>query len=162
MMTRQSGSDQTMRCASTSPTPGSAVSCSAVAVLRFTIGPGGDPPGTGGASERGAHDQILNIPLHAGTDGAPARTAWREICARVEDWRPQLVLVSAGFDAHAEDPLAGLLWDESDFTAITRMICDAAVSCSAPVVSVLEGGYDLGALGRSARAHVDVLRETAA
>lgn len=119
-------------------------------------------PGTGGASERGAHDQILNIPLHAGTDGAPARAAWRQICAQVEDWRPQLVLVSAGFDAHAEDPLAGLLWDESDFTAITRMICHAAVSCSAPVVSVLEGGYDLGALGRSARAHVDVLRETAA
>lgn len=67
-------------------------------------------PGTGGAGERGAHDQILNLPLHAGTDGAPARTAWRQICARVEDWRPQLVLVSAGFDAHAEDPLAGLLW----------------------------------------------------
>lgn len=119
-------------------------------------------PGTGGASENGAHDQILNIPLHAGTDGAPARAAWQQICTRVEAWRPQLVLVSAGFDAHAEDPLAGLLWDESDFTAITRMICDAAVSCSAPVVSVLEGGYDLGALGRSARAHVDVLRETAA
>jgi len=72
------------------------------------------------------------------------------------------VLVSAGFDAHADDPLAALMWREADFTAITRMICDTAAACSAPVVSALEGGYDLAALGRSARAHVDVLRETAA
>ena len=61
-----------------------------------------------------------------------------------------------------QDPLASLAWDEADFTAITRMICDAATSCSAPVVSVLEGGYDLAALGRSVRAHVEVLRETTA
>ncbi|MEF9602988.1 histone deacetylase family protein, partial [Paracoccus sp. PXZ] len=54
------------------------------------------------------------------------------------------------------------MWEEGDFTAITRMICDTAAGCSAPVVSALEGGYDLAALGRSARAHVDVLRETAA
>ena len=119
-------------------------------------------PGTGAASERGAHGQILNVPLAAGSDGGSARAAWRGICARVEAWHPQLVLVSAGFDAHAADPLAGLAWDEGDFTAITRMICDAAASCSAPVVSALEGGYDLDALGRSARAHVEVLRETAA
>lgn len=118
-------------------------------------------PGTGAASERGAHDNILNLPLHAGSDGVPARAAWRGICDRVGAWQPQLVLVSAGFDAHADDPLAALGWDETDFTAITRMICDAAVACSAPVVSVLEGGYDLGALGRSARAHVEVLKETA-
>ncbi|WP_142661554.1 histone deacetylase family protein [Paracoccus laeviglucosivorans] len=119
-------------------------------------------PGTGGAHERGEHGNVLNIPLHSGTDGAPARAAWRQVAARVEEWRPQLVLVSAGFDAHADDPLASLDWDEADFTAISRIICDAAVSCSAPVVSVLEGGYDLGALGRSARAHVEVLKETAA
>lgn len=119
-------------------------------------------PGTGAASERGAHGQILNVPLQAGTGGDPARAAWRGICDRVLAWRPQLVLVSAGFDAHAQDPLASLAWDEADFTAITRMICDAATSCSAPVVSVLEGGYDLAALGRSVRAHVEVLRETTA
>ncbi|MTH76613.1 histone deacetylase family protein [Paracoccus aestuariivivens] len=117
-------------------------------------------PGTGGAAERGAHDQIMNVPLHSGTDGAPARDAWRAICQRVVDWRPQLVLLSAGFDAHADDPLAALSWDDGDFTAISRMICDAAAACSAPVVSVLEGGYDLAALGRTARAHVEVLRET--
>ena len=119
-------------------------------------------PGTGAAGERGAHGQILNVPLQAGTGGDPARAAWRGICDRVLAWRPQLVLVSAGFDAHAQDPLASLAWDEADFTAITRVICDAATSCSAPVVSVLEGGYDLAALGRSVRAHVEVLRETTA
>lgn len=118
-------------------------------------------PGTGAAAERGAHDQILNLPLQSGTDGAAARAAWREICGRVAAWHPQLVLVSAGFDAHADDPLASLLWDDGDFTAISRMICDAAATCSAPVVSVLEGGYDLAALGRSVRAHVEVLREQA-
>lgn len=119
-------------------------------------------PGTGAASEVGAHGQIVNVPLAAGSGGAQAREIWRGICDKVEGWRPQLILVSAGFDAHAADPLAGLLWHEDDFTAITRMICDTAASCSAPVVSALEGGYDLGALGRSARAHVEVLRETAA
>ena len=78
------------------------------------------------------------------------------------DWRPQLILVSAGFDAHADDPLASLMWRERDFAAITRMICDTGRACAAPVVSALEGGYDLAALGRSARAHVEVLKETAA
>ena len=119
-------------------------------------------PGTGAPSERGAHGQVVNMPLAPGSGGAEARAAWRAICDRVAAWRPQLVLVSAGFDAHAADPLASLTWDETDFTAITRMICDTAAGCSAPVVSALEGGYDLAALGRSARAHVDVLRETAA
>ncbi|GEK69773.1 histone deacetylase family protein [Paracoccus denitrificans] len=119
-------------------------------------------PGTGAPSERGAHGQVVNLPLAPGSGGGEARAVWQAICARVEAWRPQLVLVSAGFDAHAEDPLASLMWDDGDFTAITRMICDTAAACSAPVVSALEGGYDLAALGRSARAHVDVLRETAA
>lgn len=119
-------------------------------------------PGTGAASERGAHGQVMNMPLHAGTDGGPARAAWGAICDRVAGWKPQLVLVSAGFDAHAQDPLASLAWDDGDFVAISRMICDTAASCSAPVVSVLEGGYDLAALGRSVRAHVEVLRETTA
>ncbi|MBP8930452.1 MAG: histone deacetylase family protein [Paracoccus sp.] len=117
-------------------------------------------PGTGAASERGAHGQIVNVPLASGSDGARAREVWQGICARVLDWRPQLILVSAGFDAHAEDPLAFLTWRERDFAAITRMICDTAAACSAPVVSALEGGYDLAALGRSARAHVEVLKET--
>ncbi|MGA0613444.1 histone deacetylase family protein [Paracoccus sp. KR1-242] len=119
-------------------------------------------PGTGAPSERGAHGQILNLPLQAGSEGGPARAAWRQICDRVVEWQPQLVLVSAGFDAHEADPLASLAWEDGDFTAITRLILDAAATCSAPVVSVLEGGYDLAALGRTARAHVEVLKETPA
>ena len=119
-------------------------------------------PGTGAASERGAHGQIVNVPLPSGHTGAEAREVWQRICARVLDWRPQLILVSAGFDAHADDPLASLMWRERDFAAITRMICDTGRACAAPVVSALEGGYDLAALGRSARGQVEVLKETAA
>ncbi|MFB9221694.1 histone deacetylase family protein [Paracoccus cavernae] len=118
-------------------------------------------PGTGKASETGAFGQVTNLPLAPQTGGVEARAAWQAICARLENWRPQLVIVSAGFDSHRADPLASLAWDESDFTAITRMICDTAAACSAPVVSALEGGYDLDALGRSVRAHVDVLTEVA-
>lgn len=116
-------------------------------------------PGTGAASQKGAHGQVVNRPLPPGSDGAAARAAWHEILARARDFGPQLVIVSAGFDAHADDPLAQLQWDESDFAAITRMICDMAGALSAPVVSCLEGGYDLAALGRSVRAHVQVLLE---
>lgn len=118
-------------------------------------------PGTGKASETGEFGQMMNLPLAPGTGGARARESWQAIAAELHRRRPQLVIVSAGFDAHRADPLAGLEWDESDFTAITRMICDTAAACSAPVVSALEGGYDLAALGRSVRAHVDVLTEVA-
>lgn len=116
-------------------------------------------PGTGAASERGARGQVMNVPLRPGSDGAAAQVAWRDILARCRDFKPQLVIVSAGFDAHADDPLAQLEWNDADFAAITRMICDMAAGLSAPVVSCLEGGYDLAALGRSVRAHVEVLLE---
>jgi len=117
-------------------------------------------PGTGKASETGAHGQVMNLPLPPGSGGAQARAAWQAITDRLRAWAPQLVIVSAGFDAHAADPLASLAWDEGDFAAITRMIVGAVDA--APVVSVLEGGYDLAALGRSARAHVTALEGTAA
>ncbi len=117
-------------------------------------------PGTGAASEQGAHGQILNLPLPPGSGGAEALAAWTTIAARLRDWAPGLVIVSAGFDAHAADPLASLNWDESDFAAITGLIVDAAGA--APVVSVLEGGYDLAALGRSVRAHITTLGGIAA
>ncbi|MFC3167680.1 histone deacetylase family protein [Paracoccus fontiphilus] len=116
-------------------------------------------PGTGSASETGAHGQVVNVPLRPGSDGAAGLAAWRGILARARDFRPQLVIVSAGFDAHAADPLAQLEWDDGDFAAVTRMICEVAADLSAPVVSCLEGGYDLSALGRSVRAHVQVLLE---
>lgn len=116
-------------------------------------------PGTGALSDRGAHGQIVNAPLPPGSDGDHACAVWRMILERCRLLQPQLVIVSAGFDAHRDDPLAELLWDEKDFTMITRGICDMAAACAAPVVSCLEGGYDLAALGRSVRAHVEVLME---
>ncbi|AXC49255.1 histone deacetylase family protein [Paracoccus suum] len=114
-------------------------------------------PGTGAPSEQGAHGQIVNLPLRPGSDGTAARAAWASPLQRMADWRPQLVLISAGFDAHADDPLAALEWSDDDFAALTRAICAAAGK--APMVSCLEGGYDLAALGRSARAHVEALQE---
>ena len=114
-------------------------------------------PGTGAASERGAHGQVVNLPLPPGSDGALARAEWRGALERIRDLSPQLVLISAGFDAHRDDPLAQLEWDDDDYRDLTRDIL--AASGGAPVVSCLEGGYDLAALGRSVRAHVDVLLE---
>ncbi|AUH33750.1 histone deacetylase family protein [Paracoccus tegillarcae] len=118
-------------------------------------------PGSGAAGETGLYGQVMNLPLRPGSDGAVARAAWGRILDRMIEWQPQLVIVSAGFDAHADDPLAQLDWQDQDFAAITRAICDAAAHSAAPVVSCLEGGYDLAALGRSARAHVEELMEHA-
>lgn len=114
-------------------------------------------PGTGAASERGAHGQVVNLPLPPGSDGVLALSEWRGPLERMRDLSPQLVLISAGFDAHRDDPLAQLDWDDDDYRALTRAILEAVGD--APVVSCLEGGYDLGALGRSVRAHVEVLME---
>ena len=119
-------------------------------------------PGSGAASETGAHGQVMNLPLRPNSGGAEAIAAWTAITDRLRDWRPGLVVISAGFDAHEADPLANLNWTERDFAAITLLIRDAARDAGAPVVSVLEGGYDLAALGRSARAHVETLKETGA
>ena len=116
-------------------------------------------PGSGAASETGAQGQVLNLPLPPGSDGVLAQAEWEGALRRMVAFAPQLVLVSAGFDAHRDDPLAQLDWEDEDFAALTRAICGAAAQCGAPVVSCLEGGYDLAALGRSVRAHVTVLLE---
>jgi len=118
-------------------------------------------PGSGGAQERGAHGNIINIPLGDGTGGAVMRTNWQaSILPAVQEFAPQLILVSAGFDAHKDDPLAGLTWETEDFSWLTHRICDLADAvCDGRVVSTLEGGYDLGALAASAAAHVEVLME---
>ncbi|TGN67273.1 histone deacetylase family protein [Paracoccus liaowanqingii] len=116
-------------------------------------------PGTGAASETGAQGQVLNLPLPPGSDGALAQAEWAGALRRMVAFAPQLVIVSAGFDAHRDDPLAQLDWEDADFAALTRAICAAAADCGAAVVSCLEGGYDLAALERSVRAHVTVLLE---
>jgi acetoin utilization deacetylase AcuC-like enzyme len=115
-------------------------------------------PGTGAPDERGAHDQIRNLPLRPGAGGATFARAWDEALGWLDGWAPELVIVSAGFDAHADDPLGGLRLVEADFAAITRrLVALAERYAGGRVVSLLEGGYDLAALGRSARAHAEAL-----
>lgn len=117
-------------------------------------------PGTGAADETGVGN-VLNIPLEEATTGEGFRKAYEEqVFPRLNDFAPELVLISAGFDAHEADPLAGLQLDEDDFAWVTQRLCDVAdTHCAGRVVSCLEGGYDLDSLGRSARAHVAVLEE---
>ncbi len=118
-------------------------------------------PGTGEADERGAHGQIVNIPLPPHSTGALYRQKLEaEILPALEDFRPELLLISAGFDAHADDPLANLDWQDEDFTHATRALCEMAQKhCHGRVVSALEGGYNLDTLGRLVRAHIEVLQE---
>ncbi|MEM7295505.1 MAG: histone deacetylase family protein [Pseudomonadota bacterium] len=118
-------------------------------------------PGTGAAHETGAHGNVLNIPLREGCDGATYRRIFEsQVVPAVEAHRPELILVSAGFDAHTADPLAGLELTTEDFAWITRRICALATNlCGGRLVSCLEGGYDLEALAASAAAHVRELME---
>jgi len=115
-------------------------------------------PGTGAVSETGVGN-IFNAPLKAGDDGAVFRQAMSErILPALDAFRPDLILISAGFDAHEGDPLGHIRLLEADFVWITQQIMDiAARRCSGRIVSMLEGGYELGALGRSVAAHVTAL-----
>jgi len=121
-------------------------------------------PGTGAASETGKHDNVLNLPLPPGTEGEGFRDVWERIALpRLDAFRPDLVLVSAGFDAHIADPLAQLSLLVPDFEWITRRLCDIAdTHAGGRVVSSLEGGYDLDALATSVAAHVRILMERGA
>ncbi len=118
-------------------------------------------PGTGDPSERGAHDNVINIPLAPGSGSAEMRRAYEgRVFPALDAFRPELILISAGFDAHADDPLANLNWSTEDFGWLTGRLCDVAAEwCDGRVVSTLEGGYDLTALGRSVAAYVAVLME---
>ena len=118
-------------------------------------------PGTGDPSETGIEQNILNVPLAPGSDGHVFRAAMeREVLPMLDAFAPQLVLISAGFDAHAADPLAGLALHEADFVWATERICDVADDhAHGRVVSTLEGGYDLDALAACVAAHVAVLMD---
>jgi acetoin utilization deacetylase AcuC-like enzyme len=118
-------------------------------------------PGSGAAHEVGAHRQIINLPLRPGSSGADMRAAYAaHILPQIDAFAPELILISAGFDAHRDDPLANLNWVEADFAWLTTQICDLAdAHCAGRVVSALEGGYDLDALAASTAAHVTVLKE---
>jgi acetoin utilization deacetylase AcuC-like enzyme len=116
-------------------------------------------PGTGARSERGEHDTIVNAPLRAGDDGEAFRAAMETaILPRLDAFQPDLVIISAGFDAHRRDPLANLRLVEEDFGWATRKLMDIAEKhASGRVVSCLEGGYDLQGLAGSVAVHVQRL-----
>ena len=115
-------------------------------------------PGTGEARERGVGN-VFNVPLPPGADGARFREAWASVLLpAIEAFAPELLVISAGFDAHARDPLAQLRVQEADFAWLTAELCGIADRhAGGRVVSLLEGGYDLDALASSAAAHVRVL-----
>ncbi len=118
-------------------------------------------PGTGAVTERGEHNQIVNAPLRAGDGGEAFRDAMETaILPRLEAFAPDLVIISAGFDAHRRDPLGNLNLVEADFAWATRKLVGVArKTAHERVVSVLEGGYDLEGLSRSVAAHVTALME---
>jgi acetoin utilization deacetylase AcuC-like enzyme len=116
-------------------------------------------PGTGARSERGHYDNIVNAPLRAGDGGDEFRAALEAtILPRALTFRPDFVVISAGFDAHMRDPLANLNLQETDFAWATKKLMEIAdASAQGRIVSVLEGGYDLKGLADSVAAHVAAL-----
>jgi len=116
-------------------------------------------PGTGARDDTGVGN-IFNAPIDAGTDGDTISRIWQEyLLPKVAAMAPELIIISAGFDAHRLDPLGGLNMEAEDFANITRMIRDQAEDLThGRIVSILEGGYDLDGLRDSAAAHLTVLR----
>ncbi|MBR3193581.1 histone deacetylase family protein [Bosea sp. (in: a-proteobacteria)] len=116
-------------------------------------------PGTGAPSERGEHGTIVNAPLRAGDGTDVFRDAFESaILPRLDDFRPDLVIISAGFDAHWRDPLANINLKEADFAwATQKLMAIADRHAGGRLVSILEGGYDLEGLSKSTAAHVMAL-----
>jgi acetoin utilization deacetylase AcuC-like enzyme len=116
-------------------------------------------PGTGSPRERGIDNNVVNVPLMANSGGAEFRAAWGDrILPQLDRFAPDMVIVSAGFDAHLRDPLAQLRLATEDFAWITgELMTIARRHAKGRLVSALEGGYDLEALADSAAAHVRVL-----
>jgi acetoin utilization deacetylase AcuC-like enzyme len=116
-------------------------------------------PGTGSPRERGVAGNVVNVPLPAGSGSAEFRAAWSDrILPALDIFAPELLIVSAGFDAHRRDPLAGLNVETDDFVWLTEeLLAIADRHAQGRVVSVLEGGYDLDALAEAASAHVRAL-----
>ncbi|MDU6836425.1 MAG: histone deacetylase family protein, partial [Bradyrhizobium sp.] len=116
-------------------------------------------PGTGARGERGEHDTIVNAPLASEDGSLEFRSAFENlILPQLTKFSPELVIISAGFDAHYRDPLASLNLRAEDFGWVTRKLMDLADKCAGGrVVSVLEGGYDLQGLKESVSAHVAAL-----
>lgn len=116
-------------------------------------------PGTGSAREHGISGNVVNVPLPGGAGGAQFRAAWEQrILPALDGFAPQLLILSAGFDAHVDDPLAGLEVETGDFMWLTEAFREVARQhAGGRIVSVLEGGYDLGALADAVSSHLQVL-----
>ncbi len=118
-------------------------------------------PGSGAANETGGAGNVLNVPLAPNADGSALCEAYtRSILPALYAHKPEMIFISAGFDAHHADPLANLNFTESDFSWATAQLKTAAKKlCKGRLVSTLEGGYDLDALAASTATHVKVLME---
>ena len=117
-------------------------------------------PGTGSEKENGKYNNVLNIPLEAGTTGNEYLNAYEKVLDKLKEFKPEFLLFSAGFDAHIDDPLAQLRLSSEDFYKITKRTLEVSKPfCNGNIVSILEGGYDLRALQESTQRHVDALIE---
>ena len=117
-------------------------------------------PGTGSEQEKGKFGNIFNIPLPAGTNSEEYLNAFEFALKKIKEFKPEFVLISAGFDGHEADPLAQLKLTTEDYYEITKRILEASKKfCNGKIVSILEGGYDLEALKDSSKRHVDALLE---
>ena len=117
-------------------------------------------PGSGSNKENGKFNNVLNIPLEAGTTSEVYLNAYENVLNKIKQFKPEFLLFSAGFDAHIDDPLAQMRLSTEDFYKITKRTLEYSKSfCNGRVVSILEGGYDLKALQNSTQRHVDALLE---
>ena len=117
-------------------------------------------PGSGSHKENGKFNNVLNIPLEAGTTSEVYLNAYENVLNKIKQFKPEFLLFSAGFDAHIDDPLAQMRLSTEDFYKITKRTLEYSKSfCNGRVVSILEGGYDLKALQNSTQRHVDALLE---
>ncbi len=117
-------------------------------------------PGSGSNKENGKFNNVLNIPLEAGTTSEVYLNAYENVLTKIKQFKPEFLLFSAGFDAHIDDPLAQMRLCTEDFYKITKRTLEYSKSfCNGRVVSILEGGYDLIALQNSTQRHVDALLE---
>ena len=117
-------------------------------------------PGSGSEKENGKYNNVLNIPLEAGTTGNEYLNAYEKVLDKLKEFKPEFLLFSAGFDAHIDDPLAQLRLSSEDFYKITKRTLEVSKPfCNGNIVSILEGGYNLRALQESTQRHVDALIE---
>jgi acetoin utilization deacetylase AcuC-like enzyme len=117
-------------------------------------------PGSGTEQEKGGYNNIFNIPLPAGTTSEEYLNAYEFVLKKINQFKPEFILLSAGFDAHKDDPLAQFQLESKDFYEITKRTLELSkLYCNGKVVSILEGGYDLLALQESTEMHVNALIE---